>query len=169
MAGFNQQAINPKVLTSNAVVILIGDQEVGFGQTSSLSVGYGTEGFYGVGTAKPQEIQQLRASFSVTLAQFALSNEGLAFFNYPGTLGTVLSNNQFTIAVKNSSQIPIWTFVGCTAGDYSMNAPANSPISEDISFVAMDCLNPLGVSILQGNFALNIAYGVAALITNQVI
>lgn len=169
MPGFNAQQINPKVLTSNAVVIMVGDQEVAFGQTSSLSVGYGTEGFYGVGTAKPQEIQQLRASFSVTLAQFALSNEGLAFFNYPSTLGTILSNNQFNITVMGSNHIPVWTFAGCTAGDYSFNSPANSPITEDITFLAMDCLNPLGISILQGNFALNVSYGIAALVTNTVI
>lgn len=169
MPGFNQSAINPKVLTSNAVVLMIGDQELGFGQTSSLSVGYGTEPFYGVGTAKPQEIQQLRFSPSLTLSMFALSNEGIAFFNYPGVLGTILANNQFNIVVMGSNQIPVWTFAGCTASDYNFNAPANSAITEDISFIAMDVYNPLGISILQGNFALNVAYGLAAIVTNTVI
>ena len=169
MPSFQASQINPKVLTSNAVVIMIGEQEVAFGQTSSLSVGYGTESFYGIGTAKPQEIQQLRFSPTLTLDMFDLSNEGIVFFNYPGVIGTVLANNQFNIVVMGSNQVPVWTFVGCTAGDYNQNLPANAPITSNISFLALDVLSPLGISILQGNFALNVSYGLASLITNTVI
>jgi hypothetical protein len=39
-------------------------------------------------------------------------------------------------------------FVGCTAGSYSSNISANVPISEEVSFEALDILDPNGVSLL---------------------
>ena len=50
MAGFNAQAIVAKVRTGNGVAILIGDTPVGFGQTSTQSLAFNLERFFGIGS-----------------------------------------------------------------------------------------------------------------------
>ena len=58
----------------NNVAAMIGSIVVAFAQTVGHQLGMGTEQLYGVGSAKPQEIQQLRTSPSVSLDFFTLSN-----------------------------------------------------------------------------------------------
>src|ERR1700733_6761074 len=98
MPGFNQTALANKVQNTNNVVILVGDQVIGFGQSSSFGVDFGTEGIYGIGNAKPQEVQSLKTSITVTLDMFLLTAQGLAYLGQPSDISDVLSNNQFSIA-----------------------------------------------------------------------
>jgi hypothetical protein len=58
--------------------------------------------------------------------------------------------------------IPIYTYVGCTAQNTNQNLPANQPVTSSISFLAMDILDPLGVSILNSNSVLQGAFAVAS-------
>ena len=157
MGSFNQKALNPQFLTGNAVVILIGSQEIGFGQSSTYNIGFGAEQFYQIGTAKPGEIQQLRYSPSVTIDSFLLTKAGLSAFGYPGStpLRDILANNKFNIHLTDYQNNVVFIFVGCTAGSINTNAPANAQITEAIDFVALDVLDESGSSILTGNFALN--------------
>lgn len=157
MPSYQNQAISPQIYTANAVVILIGSQEIGFGQTSSYNVGLGAEQFYQIGTALPGEIQQLRYSPSVTLNYFKLTNAGLTAFSYPLTtpLSSILANNKFNISVQDNTGAVLFTVKDCSASSFNMSVPANSPITEDIDFIGLDVWDSNGVSILNGNFALN--------------
>ena len=154
MPGFNAQQLSYKVQSGNSVVIMIGDQVVAFAQTSDQAVDFGTDTLYGIGTAKPQEIQQLRFSPTISITSFVLTNQGIIALNYPSNLLQVLANNQFDLHVMDASGIPLLTFVGCVAGNYNQNVPANAIITENIAFQSMDVLDSTGQSILNGNFAL---------------
>lgn len=151
MPGYNQQQLNYKVVNGNAVSLLIGDQLVGFGQSSSPSVDYGTEPLYGIGTAKPQEIQQLRFSMSITLDFLKLTAEGQAFFGVNTPLSTILANNAFNIFVLDNAGVAFLSYVGCVAASDSINISANAVVAENISFMAMDVLDANGNSVLNSN------------------
>jgi hypothetical protein len=155
MPGFNQTQLNPNAQNSNAVVVMVGDQVIAFGQTSTQTVDWGTEQLYGIGSGKPQEVQQLKISPSISLDAFALTSHGLQILNYPSTLLQVLSNNQFDISVIDSNGNVLLNYIGCVASNFNQNIPVNAIITQTISFMAMDVIDSLGNSILNGNFALN--------------
>lgn len=156
MPSFQQQQLNYKVLNANAVTIMIGDIVVGFGQTSSPSTDFGTEQLYGIGSAKPQEIQQLKISPSVNIDSFQLSDSGLAFLGYPSSMLEVLANNSMDFHIMDATGVPILSYVGSVSSNFSLNIPANQPVTQTVSFLCMDVLNALGVSILNSNSALNV-------------
>lgn len=162
MPGFNQQQLNYKVRNANSVIMLLGDQEIGFGQTASTSIDFGTDALYGIGSAKPQENQQLRFSPSVTLDSLSLTTEGLTILGYPSTIDAVLANNSFNFFLMDASGDPIATFVGCTASNFNLNVPANQTVTESITFMALDVLDVTGVSILNSNSALQVTNTVAS-------
>lgn len=154
MASFNAQQLSYKVQSGNSVVIMIGDQVVAFAQTSDQAVDFGTESLYGIGTAKPQEIQQLRFSPNITITAFVLTSQGIVALSYPSNLLSVLANNSFDLHVIDASGTPILTYIGCVANGFSQNVPVNAIVTENITFQAMDVLDSTGQSILNGNFAL---------------
>lgn len=153
MPSFDQTAISSKVLNGNAVAILVGDQVVGFGQSSSFGLDTGNEALYGIGTANPQELQQLKMSISVSLEVFMLTSQGLQILGYPSDWMDVLVNNQFNISAMDAQGNVIKTAVGCTASNCSISIPANQIVTESISFMALDILNSEGQSILAGSNA----------------
>lgn len=154
MASFNAQQLSYKVQSGNSVVIMIGDQVVAFAQTSDQAVDFGTETLYGIGTAKPQEIQQLRFSPNITITAFVLTSQGIVALSYPSNLLSVLANNSFDLHVIDASGTPVLTYIGCVANGFSQNVPVNAIVTENITFQAMDVLDSTGQSILNGNFAL---------------
>lgn len=171
MPSFNNQQLDPQFYTANQVVILIGSQEVGFGQTSSYNASLGAEQFFQIGTALPGEIQQLRYSPSITLGYFKLTKRGLQLFGYSTStpLSSVLANNKFNISLQDFSGNALYTFVGASAESFNTSVSANSPISEDVSFLALDIWDVNGQSILNGNFALaynNPTPGVVGVVTS---
>jgi hypothetical protein len=166
MPGFNAQQMQNKVRNTNNVVVLVGDQVVGFGQSSSFGVDYGAEALYGIGNSKPQEIQQLKNGISVSLDMFQLTQAGLAYLGQPSDIGDVLANNQFSISIMDTAGNPIRTAVGCTATSNSVSMAANQPITEAISFIAMDILGPNGLSILNSGGALTLLTAVANVTTS---
>src|SRR5580698_7373403 len=138
MPAFNQQALNYNVLSGNQCVIMIGDAVVAFAQTSDQAVDFGSEGLYGIGTAKPQEIQQLKFTPRISLTAFVLTSAGVVFLSYPSNLLEILANNNFNIYVVDNNGNPLLTFVGCVAENYSQTVPTNAIVTETISFLAMD-------------------------------
>lgn len=154
MPSFNPTQLNYKVQSGNTVVIMIGDAIVAFAQTSEQAVDFGTEGLYGIGTAKPQEIQQLKFTPRLSLTAFVLTSQGITILSYPSSLLQVLANNSFDIHVMDADGLPLLTFTACVAENYNQNVPVNQIITETLSFLAMDVLDPEGQSILNGNFAL---------------
>lgn len=153
MPGFNQQLINAKVASANETAILVGDQPIAFGQTAGVSLGYGAEELYGVGNAKPQEIQQFKFNIGVTLSALKMTQAGLNAVGQNAPWLKVLTNTELTFHLVDDKGNSIMTIIGCTAGSYSSNIPANQPITEDISFMALDILDENGDSYLDSGGA----------------
>lgn len=163
MPGFNQQQLAYNARNANSVTIMVGDQPVGFAQTTSHSMDFGTEGLYGVGTAMPQEIQQLRNSMSITLDAFSLTAAGLLALGQPSNLASVLANNQFNLhVIDGATGQALFTYVGCVANNFSENIPANQPISDSITFTAIDVLDSTGQSIVNVGNAYQVPANIGA-------
>lgn len=157
MPAFNQQQVAYKARNANSVVVLIGDQPVAFAQTVNHTFGYMTEGMYGVGTAKPQEIQQLKVAPEITVESFALTELGESVTQNGLFLPSLLSNNKFNLSIVDGvTNTALLTYVGCVSSDYSETIGANRPVSDTYRFLAMDVLDGTGVSILNGPNALQV-------------
>jgi len=148
MPGFNAQSIVNKVRTGNGVAILVGDVPVGFGQTSTNTLAFNLERYFGIGSKKVQEQQQLRYEPSITLDALQLTDTGLSYFGYTTTWLDILVNTELNIAVVDIAGNAIVTFIACTAQDYTSTIPANQAITEATTFAAMDIWDISGQSIL---------------------
>lgn len=157
MSTFNQTQLNYLVQNANSITIMIGDVVVGFGQTATPSIDWGTEQLYGIGSSLPQDIQQLKINPSISIDSFLLTNTGLAFLGYPSSIIEVLSNNQFDLHVVGPDGQPLLTYVGCVATNHNLNIPANAVVTETVNFLARDVLDPLGNTVLTGQNALKSA------------
>lgn len=153
MATYNQQQLLYKVQNANAVAIMIGDLVIGFGQTVAPSMDFGAENLYGIGSAKPQEIQQLRFTNTITLDKYRLTDEGNAFFGITTPLWTLLTNNAFDFYLLDEDGDAFLAYVGAVAQNNNINIAANTPVTEAMSFFALDVLNASGVSVLNSNAA----------------
>jgi hypothetical protein len=153
MPGYNQQALLYKVQNANACSIMIGDQLIGFGQTASTGIDMGGEGLYGIGSAKPQEIQQLKFTNTFTLDRFKLTGEGNAFFGNPEDLSTILAYNAFNFFLLDNDGAAFLSYVGAVCTSTNLNIAANQPLTEGISFLALDVLDADGTSVLNSNSA----------------
>ena len=109
MPNINAEALKYAIRNSNDVQITLGTDTVAFGQPLTDSVAFGTDSFYGVGTARPQEIQQLRITLSITLDFLSLTAKGRTLLNNPTDWLTVLNQNSFDISVfhqlNNAKQV----------------------------------------------------------------
>jgi hypothetical protein len=151
MPGFNPQTLSYRAQNANGVVILIGDQPIAFGQTTNHRFAFGTEAQYGVGSAKPQEIQQLKVAPDITIDNFALTSVGLNLIQSGVSFASIIANNQFNITVLDGiNNIVKFTYVGSVVRDFSESIAANRPITDAISFDCMDVLDQTGQSILNG-------------------
>ena len=151
MPGFNPNQLNYRAQNANSVVVLVGDQPIAFAQTTNHRFGFGSEVLYGVGNAKPQEIQQLRISPEITLDNFALTSTGNTLIQGGTKFASIIANNQFNISVTDGTTgTVLYTYVGCVARDFSESIAANRPITDAITFDAMDVLDQTGQSILNG-------------------
>lgn len=153
MPGYNQQQLLYKVQNANACSIMIGDVVIGFGQTAAQNIDFGTEGLYGIGSAKPQEIQQLRFTNSFTLDKYRLSKEGEAYFGITTPLWSLLANNQFDFFLLDTDGSAFLAYVGAVAQSNNTNIASNTPLTEGMSFLALDVLDGNGVSVLNSNSA----------------
>jgi hypothetical protein len=133
----------------NTVAALIGTSLVAMAQQVTHGFPLGTEGIYGVGSAKPQEIQQLRVSPHITLEMFALTQTGINLLEGGQTLSYILANNQFDFYVLDgNNQQVLFVYVGCQAQDFTESVPTNQMVRDTITFLALDVLNNQGNSIL---------------------
>ncbi|MDE2232595.1 MAG: hypothetical protein KGJ90_00485 [Patescibacteria group bacterium] len=163
MPAFNANQLSYQARNSNSVVILIGDVAVAFAQTVGFDFGYTTEQLYGVGSAKPQEIQQLRVGPTITLSEFALTTAGENIIQGGVSLPALLSNNSFNIhVVDGPSGEALYTYVGAVASNFNENIPSNQPITDAITFMAMDILDNNGNSLLNIPSAYTIPSAAAA-------
>ena len=154
MPSFNQHALQYKVQNANSVIVMIGDVPLAFGQTSAESIDFGTEPLFGIGSAKIQEIQQLRFTPTVSVDALVLTAQGLGILGYPTVISGILANNSFDIHVMDQSGKILFTFVAAVANNYNINIPTNAVLTETYTFTAQDVLDSTGVSILNSNSAL---------------
>lgn len=157
MPGFNPQTLSYRARNANSVVVVVGDQPIAFAQTTNHRFPFGTEGLYGVGSALPQEIQQLKISPEITLDNFALTSVGNNIIQNGQNFASIIANNQFNISlIDGNTNSVIFTYVGCVAQDFNESVSANRPITDAIAFLAMDVLDQTGQSILNGQNAYNV-------------
>jgi hypothetical protein len=149
MPGFNQATAAYQARNGNTCGILIGTVLVAFAQQVNHGAPLGTEALYGVGSAKPQELQQLRVSPRITIEAFALTPTGQTLLANNQNLTYLLANNQFDIYLYDSnSNTVLYTYVACTAQDFAESVGANQIVRDTFSFLAMDVLDNKGNSIL---------------------
>ncbi len=161
MPGYSQTQLLYKVANANACSILLGDVVVGFGQTMAPAMDFGTEGLYGIGSAKVQEIQQLRFTNTITLDSYRLTAEGNRFFGVTQPLWTLLANNYFEFFLLDEVGAAFIAYVGCVAQANNLNIASNTPLTEGMTFLALDVLDTNGVSVLNSN-SLNVFNPLAA-------
>lgn len=162
MPSFNPKQVAYRVRNANNVTVMIGDQIVGFAQTTQHSFDFGTQGLYGIGTALPQEIQQLRVSPQITIDALALTDSGKQVLGETATISSILANNEFNLHVVDGAGNSLYTYVGCVASNFSESIPQNQPISDTLVFMALDVLDDSGQSILNVGSAYQIPGGNAS-------
>jgi hypothetical protein len=164
MPGYNAQQLAQNVLNANNVVCMLGDIAVAFAQTVGHQIPMGTEGLYGIGNAKPQEIQQLRMSPAFTLDNFTLTSAGVTLLAAGQRLEYALAGNSYEMHVVDGlTNTVVFSYVGAKAQNVAQNIPSNSPIRTSYSFLALDVLDANGNSIMDdGHNALNVATAAAS-------
>lgn len=158
MPAFQNTNTAYSVRNGNSVEILLGEVVIGFAQTTGHQLAMGTEQLYGIGSAKPQEIQQLRMSPAFTLNSFALTSAGQALLQNGQNLSYLLAGTQYEMIVYDGKTgTAVYTYVGAKCANFGENIPANAPVRDTYSFHAMDVLDPNGDSIMDdGNNALQV-------------
>ncbi len=151
MGSYNETAIPGAVLSANNVLIMMGSQEVGFGQTASFKLGFNVKAQFGIGSQKIQELQSQRFIPSVTLSMFALSNTGVRILNAPSTLADLLATSALNLVVLDNFGQPLYIYEGCMVNDFDLQIDVTRPVVQKIQFYAMDVLDNLGMSILVGD------------------
>jgi hypothetical protein len=161
--GFGAKQLNYAALNANSVAVLIGDIVVAFAQTASYSFGFGTEAYYGIGSAMPQEIQQLRVGPDISIDSIVLTAAGTTLLQGGTDISTLLANNAVDLHVTSGTTNPqvLFTYVGCVASNFSESVSANRPVTRTISFMALDVLSKDGTSILNSGSAFTVTSAVA--------
>ena len=159
MPGFNKQAVANNARNGNSVAAMIGDQVIFFAQTVGHQFPFGTEQLYGVGSALPQEVQQLRVSPQISIDSLALTAQGTNSLQGGTNLNYILAGYQFDFHVYDGlTETVIYTYVGCKCQNFSESVPANAPVRDTYSFLAQDVMDNFGNSILNtGENAIGIA------------
>lgn len=164
MPGYNAKNQANMVLSGNNVAIAIGQIVIAFAQTVGHQMPMGTAQLYGVGTSKPQEIQQLIMSPQVSLDSFALTAEGVTLLAGETDLFFALASKVYDIHLLNGATRPMRTmlsYIGCKAQNAAESIPTNAPIRRTITFLAMDVLDPDGNSVMDApDNAISVASGV---------
>lgn len=151
MPGYTSVPQSNQVLNGNNVAISLGGVVVMFAQTVGHQVPMGAAQLYGIGTSKPQEVQQLLMSPQISLDSFALTQAGVTLLTGGTDLFFNLAGRVYDIDVLDGTVQPNTTrfsYVGCKAQNPAENIPTNAPIRRTISFLAMDVLDPQGNSIM---------------------
>jgi hypothetical protein len=162
--GYNPQTIALNVQNGNQVAIMLGDLLVSFAQTCSTQISFGTEQLYGIGTALPQEVQQLRISPSFSLDSFSLTAAGLTILSNNQRLEYLLAGKSFEMHVLDGlTNTVMFSYVGAKAQNVGLSIPTNAPLRSTYAFLALNVLDPFGNSIINDGLNLiSVAVPVAA-------
>lgn len=158
MPGYSAKTLVNQARNANTVAVMLGDQVVAFAQTASHSFSFGAEQLYGIGSALPQEIQQLKISPTISLSMFALTAVGTQQLAGNVNIGYSLGNVQYDLhIVDGNTNDVIFTYVGAVAQNFSESIQANQPVSQDIPFLALDVWDVNGDSILNSGNAISVS------------
>lgn len=165
MPGYTPQVIANSVMTGNNVAVMVGDQVIAFAQTSGSQISFGTEQLYGIGTAMPQEVQQLRVSPSFSLDAFSLTAHGLTILGGNQRLENILAGQSFDMhVIDGTTNTVLYTYIGAKAQNMSVNVPSNAPLRTTFAFLALDVIDTNGDSIANaGDNAIAVAAATANL------
>jgi hypothetical protein len=157
--GFNGTTTALNVQNGNSVAIMLGDQVVAFAQTTGHQISMGGEQLYGIGSAMPQEIQQLRMSPAFTLDSFSLTQAGATLLQAGQNLNYLLAGKQYDMSVFDGlTGTVLFTYVSSKCQNFSQNIPVNAPVRSTYSFLALDVIDNEGNSIIDdGNNALAVS------------
>ena len=146
---------------------MLGDQLVSFAQSVSTQISFGSEQLYGIGTALPQEVVQLRVSPSFSLDSFALTAAGLTILSGNQRLEYLLAGKSFEMHVLDGNTNTVMlSYVGAKAQNVGMNIPTNAPLRNTFAFLALNVLDPFGKSIIDdGLNIISVAVPIAAAVT----
>lgn len=97
----------------------------------------GTDGSYTVGTAKPFEHLHNRWTGSGSISRFVWRESAFERFNV-GRVGLLDLPPIDIEAMDEIDNAVLFTLIGCTMSDRSMNIQANQRIMSDLSFLALD-------------------------------
>ena len=147
---------------------MLGDQIMYFAQTVGHQIPFGAEQLYGIGSALPQEVQQLRVSPQISLDSFALTEAGLTALQGGVNLNYILAGQVYDFHVYDGLTNAVkYTYVGCKCQNFAESIPTNAPSRDTYSFLALDVLDSNGVSILNtGENALTAAVSAAGTLGN---
>lgn len=152
--AYGQKQLAYQARNANSVLVLIGSTVVFFGQTVSHDFQFGTEALYGIGSALPQEIQQLRIGPAVSLDAVVLTKAGQQMLAGTNNIAYLLANNQFDLHIADGiTKQNLFTYVGAVASQYAETIPANRPVTQAIGFMAMDVQDNAGNSIMNTSSA----------------
>lgn len=159
MPGFNPQQLNSRALSGNQVAVLMGDQIFAFAQTVTHSLEMGTSAQYGIGSALPQEIQQLRVQPQITITAFALTAFGLSVAGQNSGIIAVLANNQFNFTIHDAQGNILYVYVGGVCSNFNENIPTNQIVTDTLSFLCLDVYDDSNQSVLNVGGALGSSSG----------
>jgi hypothetical protein len=162
MPGYSPATIQNSVQSGNNVAVLLGDVVIAFAQTIGHQISMGTEQLYGIGTSKPQEVQQMRFSPSFSLDSFSLTQHGMTTLGSGQRLEYILAGKSFDMHVLDGiTNTTMFTYVMAKAQNMSQNIPANAPLRSTYAFLALDVIDNHGNSIIDtSNNAINIVAGI---------
>lgn len=166
MPGYTSTPQANQVLNGNNVAITVGGVVVAFAQTVGHQVPMGAAQLYGIGTSKPQEVQQLVMSPQISVDSFALTQTGVDLLTGGTDLFFSLAGRVYDLDILDGTVTPnrtMFSYVGCKAQNPAETIPTNAPIRRTITFLAMDVLDPDGNSIMDtGDNAINVVTNLAA-------
>jgi hypothetical protein len=144
----------------NQCIIFVGATPIAFAEAFDFTIDYGAQQVYGIGSEKPQDLQQLKFAPRFSLRSIELTTQGqLLVGSGQANLRNYLGNNYFNVGVFTADDSIIdLTFLMAMATSVRTTIPANGLVTDTFDCLAMDVINELGQS-LAGNPLLTNALG----------
>lgn len=148
----------------NQCVIFVGTTPIAFAEAFDFTIDYGAQQVYGIGSEKPQDLQQLKFAPRFSLRSIELTAEGVGLVGSgQNNLRNYLGNNYFNVGVFTADDAIIdLAFLMAMATSVRTTIPANGLVTDTFDCLAMDAINVLGLS-LAGDPLLTNALGTPAI------
>ncbi|MCL6444828.1 MAG: hypothetical protein K6T83_15465 [Alicyclobacillus sp.] len=124
--AMNMSGFSANLEQGSQIYIMVGGQAIGYISQLTENENYGTEGFYGLGTIMPLELQPLKWTGSLTINGARVYNASWqSAFLYPGSY--ILQQGLVNIVVYNLiTGKPDKVYLGCAPSTYGTTYAANA-------------------------------------------